>query len=133
MAARSAAVTNVQHFPAARNVHRITSRMSKAVNYVNVKVCKVTRGNGEETIADVVNLIFMPPFKEGRAYCFGAICRSVGLSVCWSTSSFHSFSLHWLHILKWNFVCRFNIRMCRSSFVLGTIAQFLTELWPFEL
>jgi hypothetical protein len=23
----------------------------------------------------------MPPFEEGRAYCFAAVCRSVGLSV----------------------------------------------------
>lgn len=41
MAARSVAVTNVRHFPAARSVHMITWRMSKAVNYVNAKVCSL--------------------------------------------------------------------------------------------
>jgi hypothetical protein len=36
-------------------------------------------------------------FYVGRAYCFAAVCRSVGLSV--GASSFHSFSSHWMHIL----------------------------------
>ena len=28
----------------------------------------------------VVSTIFMPPFEEGRAYCFAAVCQSVGPS-----------------------------------------------------
>jgi hypothetical protein len=43
--------------------------------------------------------------------------------------SFHSFSLHWLHILKLNLVhvYRFIIRISRSSSVLCTTELFLTE------
>jgi hypothetical protein len=52
-------------------------------------------------------------------------CTAVCWSVCRSTSSFRSFSLHWLHILKWNLVCRFIISRSRSIYVLGTIEQFL--------
>jgi hypothetical protein len=41
-----------------------------------------------------------PPFKEGRAYCFDAVCRSTGRS----TSSFLSLSSHLMHILKCNWI-----------------------------
>jgi hypothetical protein len=42
------------------------------------------------------------------------------------------FSALWLHILKWNLVCRFLIWISRPSCVLGTREQFLTELCPLD-
>jgi hypothetical protein len=68
--------------------------------------------------------ISMPLFEEGRAYCFVAVGRS--------TSSFRSFSSHWLHILKWNLVYRFIVRISRSCSVLGTFEPFLIELFPLD-
>jgi hypothetical protein len=47
--------------------------------------------------------------------------------------SLRSFSLHWFHILKWNLVYRFIVRISRSRSVLGTIESFLTELCPLDL
>jgi hypothetical protein len=77
--------------------------------------------------------IFMPPFKEGRAYCFAAVCRLVCRSVGRSISSFWSFSLHWLHILKWNLIYRFIIRISRSSSALDTIEPFWQRYAPWTL
>jgi hypothetical protein len=80
--------------------------------------------------------IFMPPFEEGRAYCFAAVCRSVGRSVCRlvgsSAVSVHFLCKYWLHILKWNLIHRFIVRISRSSFILGMIEPFWTELWPLD-
>jgi hypothetical protein len=46
--------------------------------------------------------------------------------------SFRSFSLHWMHILKWNLIHRFIMGISRSSSVLGMIKPFWTELWPLD-
>jgi hypothetical protein len=35
--------------------------------------------------------------------------------------------LHWLHILKWNLVYRFIIRISMSCYILGTIRQFFLQ------
>jgi hypothetical protein len=55
-------------------------------------------------------IAFYAPFwrREGILLC---CCLSVGRSI----SSFRSFSSHWLHILKWNLVYRFIVRILRSS------------------
>jgi hypothetical protein len=74
-------------------------------------------------------VVVMPPFEEGRAYCFAAVC----LLVCRFNSSFCWFSSHWLHILKRSLVYRFIIRISRSKFFLGTIEQYLTEFCPLDL
>jgi hypothetical protein len=77
--------------------------------------------------------LFMPFSKKGGhiALLLLSVCWSVCLSV--HQHSFRSFSPHWLHILKWNLVYRFIIRISSSSIVLGTIEQFLTELCPLTL
>jgi hypothetical protein len=74
--------------------------------------------------------IVMPPSKKGGHI---ALPLSVCRTVCRSFSSFRSFSLHWLHIMKWNLVYISIIRTCRWTFILGMIESFLTELWPLNL
>jgi hypothetical protein len=83
------------------------------------------------TLLSLYNFSIYVPFEEGRAYCFAAVCLLVSRFV--GPSSFRSFSLHWLHILKWNLVYRFIIRISRARSVLGTSEPFLTELWPLDL
>lgn len=63
-----------------------------------------------------------PPFEEGQANCFGAVCMSVGQS----TNSFCSISSQWLYILNWNLMYRFITMMSR-------LVWFLIELYLLEL
>jgi hypothetical protein len=69
--------------------------------------------------------LLCPPSKKGGHI---ALLLSVGRS----TISFRSFSLHWLHILKWNLVYWFIVRISGSSSILGTIEPFLPVLWPLD-
>jgi hypothetical protein len=63
-----------------------------------------------------------------RAYCFAAVGRSVGPS----TVSVHFLRTQVAHT-EMKFGYRFIIRMSRSSYGLGTIEPFLTELCPLDL
>jgi hypothetical protein len=65
------------------------------------------------------NLVYLCPSSKKVCCC---------LSVCRSTSNVRSFSLHWLHILKWDLVCRFMIRISRSS-----IRSILDRVMPLGL
>jgi hypothetical protein len=68
-----------------------------------------------------------PSRKGGHTALLLSVAPSVG-----PPAVFRSFSSHWLHILKWNLIHRFIMRISRSSSLLGTIEPFLTELWPLD-
>lgn len=65
-----------------------------------------------------------PSKKRGHIALLFFVCFSVGRS----TNCFLSFSSQMFYILKWNFIYRFIILISRSSYILGTIELFSTEL-----
>lgn len=68
-------------------------------------------------------------FSYGRAYCFAAVCLSVGQS----TNTFRSFTSQRMNKLKWNLLYTLFMIRSRSGLIFGTIKQFSTELCPLDV